>query len=216
MFEWYHQARKDQFEDLEGMNTLISEEEGTTMADWYEHDAELRARTDYDRTPLFATDPREKYLDKKWDMRFLRMARDSFMTWSKDPSTKIGAVAVDPSTRAVLAGGYNGFPRKILDLAERLEDRGQKYNHMIHAEMNVICNAALTGVSLRDSVLYVYGLPICVACCPVVIQVGFSHAVECYPADLSGKWSEEGEISLRMFREAGIGRRYYDPEEIDE
>ena len=31
---------------------------------------------------------------KKWDLRFLEMARNA-AGWSKDPSTKVGAIIVD-------------------------------------------------------------------------------------------------------------------------
>ena len=35
-------------------------------------------------------------------------------TWSKDPSTQVGTIAV--RNRTVIAQGYNGFPRNILGL----------------------------------------------------------------------------------------------------
>jgi len=50
----------------------------------------------------------------KWTKRFLDMAA-VVAEWSKDPSTKVGAVAVDPDSRAVLSTGYNGLPRGVED-----------------------------------------------------------------------------------------------------
>ena len=44
----------------------------------------------------------------KWDRRFLKIAREG-ATWSKDPSTQVGAVIVDPDQR-VVSLGYNGPP----------------------------------------------------------------------------------------------------------
>ena len=44
---------------------------------------------------------------KSWDQRFLYAAR-RFASWSKDPSTKVGAVAV--RDRRILVEGYNGLP----------------------------------------------------------------------------------------------------------
>jgi dCMP deaminase len=41
----------------------------------------------------------------KWDLRYLNLAKE-VSTWSKDPSSKIGAVAVG-SKGQVLAQGYN-------------------------------------------------------------------------------------------------------------
>src|SRR6056300_1257995 len=84
----------------------------------------------------------------KWDKRFMDMAQ-MISTWSKDPSSKIGAVAVNDEKR-ILATGYNGFPRGIADTEERLNNRDEKYPRIIHAEMNVLMNALYNGVSLKD------------------------------------------------------------------
>ena len=75
-----------------------------------------------------------------WDHKFIRLARE-VSTWSKDPSRQIGAVAVG-SKRQILAQGYNGFPRGILDTSERYADRPTKYQFIVHAELNCICNAS--------------------------------------------------------------------------
>ena len=44
---------------------------------------------------------------EEWDYRFLDMA-SLISTWSKDPSTKVGAVVVDDDRR-IVSLGYNGF-----------------------------------------------------------------------------------------------------------
>ena len=72
-------------------------------------------------------------LNDKWDIRFLDLAQN-ISTWSKDPSRKIGCVAVG-TNREILAQGYNGFPRGIADLPQRYEDRETKYQYVVHAEM---------------------------------------------------------------------------------
>ena len=46
----------------------------------------------------------------KWDHRYLLLAKE-VGSWSKDPSTQIGAVAVG-SKGQVLAQGYNGLPSR--------------------------------------------------------------------------------------------------------
>ena len=67
----------------------------------------------------------------KWDYRFIKLAKEiSF--WSKDPSTKVGAIAV--TNRRIIATGYNGFPKDIDDSDKRLNDREIKLSYMIHAE----------------------------------------------------------------------------------
>ena len=94
----------------------------------------------------------------KWDERFLKLA-EQISTWSKDPSRKIGAIAV--RDRKILATGYNGFPKGIEDSDDRYNNRELKYMYVVHAEMNCIYNAAEYGVSLKWSTLYIVGLPVC-------------------------------------------------------
>lgn len=107
-----------------------------------------------------------------WDEYFIRIAR-LVATRSKDPNTKMGAVIVGPG-REILSTGYNSFPRGADDnRTDRLE-RPEKYNWMVHAEANAICNAARTGQKLKGSSLYLLGLP-CVNCSLMIVQVGISN-----------------------------------------
>ena len=54
-------------------------------------------------------------MDRKWDFRFLELAW-VISQWSKDPSTKVGAVIADIFTHEILSTGYNGFPTATPDL----------------------------------------------------------------------------------------------------
>ena len=63
-------------------------------------------------------------LSNKWDKRFLEMAK-LVASWSKDPSTQVGAVAV--RNRTVIAQGYNGFPRGMDDDEWLYENKTMKY-----------------------------------------------------------------------------------------
>jgi dCMP deaminase len=67
---------------------------------------------------------------EKWDCRFLEMA-ELVGSWSKDPSTKVGAVIVDKDRR-IVSTGYNGFPQGIADRSELLNDREKKYKLIVH------------------------------------------------------------------------------------
>ena len=145
----------------------------------------------------------------KWDHRFMNMAQ-MISTWSKDPSSKIGAVAVNDEKR-ILATGYNGFPRGIEDSEERLNDREQKYPRIIHAEMNVLMNALYNGVSLRGATLYVYGLPVCSDCTKNVIQAGIKKVIVPYPIEAPKKWRDQWDNqSEPMLKEAGVQVGYID------
>ena len=139
-----------------------------------------------------------------WDKRYLELAK-MISTWSKDPSTKIGAVVVGDSGQ-VLAQGYNGFPRGMSDLDELYGDRELKYKRICHAEMNAIYNASRTGVSLYGSTIYVYGLPICHECAKAVIQVGISRVV--MQSMDTDRWGESCNLAQRFFREAGVEITY--------
>jgi dCMP deaminase len=137
----------------------------------------------------------------KWDIRYLNLAKE-VSTWSKDPSSKIGAVAIG-SKGQVLAQGYNGFPRGIDDSEKRMNVRETKYKYVVHAEMNVIYNATYNGVSLDGATLYVWGLPVCSDCAKGIIQVGIKRVVM-RDADYPEHWVESFNQTSLMFGEAGI------------
>ncbi len=65
-----------------------------------------------------------------WNKRFLDLA-EHVASWSKDPSTKVGAVVVDEKKR-VVSLGYNGFPRGVLDIDSRYNDRDTKHLFVAH------------------------------------------------------------------------------------
>tara|TARA_R100001377_G_scaffold33281_1_gene18176 strand:+ start:367 stop:834 length:468 start_codon:yes stop_codon:yes gene_type:complete len=138
-----------------------------------------------------------------WDIKYLGLA-EYISTWSKDPSTKIGAVAIGTKGQ-VLSQGYNGFPRGIIDSPERLNTREEKYKYVVHAEMNVIFNASLNGVSLYESTMYICGLPCCSDCAKGMIQAGISRVVM-KVEDLDGalRWEDSWNRSKNMFNETGI------------
>ena len=110
----------------------------------------------------------------KWNKRFMEMA---FLvaSWSKDTSTKTGAVVVGPD-REIRATGYNGLVRGVDDnKPERLE-RPTKYDFFEHAERNAIYNACLTGTSLKGCVMYATHAP-CTDCARAIIQAGIKTVI---------------------------------------
>lgn len=137
----------------------------------------------------------------EWDLRWLDMARQ-YALWSKDPSTKVGAIIVRDGRP--LSQGWNGLPRKIQDDWTRLNDRELKYAMTVHAEMNAILNAAYVGVSLKDSTLYVDGLPVCSDCAKGILQSGIARVVMRFPKEVSEKWRESFLRTLDWFDEAKL------------
>lgn len=148
--------------------------------------------------PLGETMIKNKF---QWHARYLKLA-DEVATWSKDPSSQIGAVAVGDKGQ-VLSQGYNGFPRGIKDTKKRLEIREEKYKFTVHAEMNCIYNATFNGTSLDGATLYVSGLPVCSECAKGVIQVGVVNVVM-WDKDYPENWMESFYNSRKLFDEAGV------------
>jgi len=137
---------------------------------------------------------------KKWDLRHLAIAQH-VSCWSKDPSTKVGAVIADKRGN-VVALGFNGFPENVQDAQHKLDDRPTKYEMTVHAEVNAVI---IAGRSAAGGTIYVHGAPICPRCAGVLIQAGIARAVAKTPRHNTGiKWDEDGLIALDMFAEAKI------------
>jgi len=140
-------------------------------------------------------------MSRKWDLRYIKMAQQ-VSSWSKDPSTQVGAVAVSDKGQ-VLCTGYNGFPRGIDDADYRYNNRELKYELIVHAEMNAIYNATYNGVSLDGATMYVSGLPCCNKCALGLIQTGIKRVVmQGNPDD--PRWADSWKMSMDLFNETNI------------
>ncbi len=131
-----------------------------------------------------------------WDGRFLAMAA-LVATWSKDPSTQVGAVIT--RGKFVVSLGFNGHPAGIEDSAKRLEDRETKYRTIIHAELNAILSARQP---LEGCTLYVVPFMPCSACGAVIVQSGIKRVVTL--ENDNERWAESFEITRSIFAEAGV------------
>jgi dCMP deaminase len=137
-----------------------------------------------------------------WNRRFLELA--SFISnWSKDPSTKVGAVIVD-CNRRIISTGYNGFPIGVSDDHERLENRDFKYKAILHAEENAIMFAKK---DLSRCSLYVSSLPPCSHCASLIIQSGIKN-VYTWEQEIPERWQESINITKTMFKESGVSLNY--------
>lgn len=139
----------------------------------------------------------------KWDKRFMDLAIE-ISKWSKDPSTKVGAIIVD-NHRRIISTGYNGFPSGIDDTDERYYNRELKYGLVIHAELNALLNALRNGVAVKDGILYVYPLPVCQECAKAIIQSGIKEVRLFDGPELGNeRWLNSWKKSSAMFIEAGV------------
>lgn len=139
----------------------------------------------------------------KWDFRFLELAK-LVSKWSKDPSTKVGAVIVDP-LRRIVSLGYNGFARGVEDSEERYNNREEKYKLVVHAERNAIIFATR---SLQGCTIYTYPFMPCAPCAGMIIQSGIGRVVA--PKDANPRWQEDFKLTRKMFEEAGLVLEEYE------
>ncbi len=114
----------------------------------------------------------------------------------------IGVVAV--RDKHILTTGYNGAPSGFKDCLElgclRNEmnipsGERQEICRGIHAEQNVIIQAALHGVSLEESIIYCTHTP-CVLCAKMLVNAKIRRFVS------FGKYNDDAFTAL--FQEAGI------------
>ena len=134
----------------------------------------------------------------KWDKRFLELAK-LVSTWSKDPSTGIGAVITNNKNR-IISLGFNGYPHGIKD--EGLENREEKLYRIIHAEQNAL---AFAFRSVEGCTLYCTHCP-CSQCASMIIQREIKKVV--FPKKIeqvfTERWQHQINISLELFKESGI------------
>lgn len=124
----------------------------------------------------------------------------------------IGAVAV--RDRHVLATGYNGAPAGLKDclelgcLRDELRIASGTQNELcraIHAEQNVIIQAALHGVSLEGATIYCTHSP-CVLCSKMLVNAKINRFVTFVPYD-PAKYDANLNMMLfggMLFEQAGI------------
>lgn len=143
-----------------------------------------------------------------WDEYFMRHVYMA-ASMSKDPMTKIGAVLVRGKT--IISEGYNGFPRGIVDLQSRYEDRPLKRLMTEHGEVNSILNCARNGIKTLGTTMYTQGVP-CGNCAGKIIQAGISEIVihEDWPNLVhSEEWTISIQRSFSMLQEARVTIRNF-------
>jgi len=137
---------------------------------------------------------------QSWNDYFMSIA-DSVASRSTCLRRKVGAVAV--LDKRIIGTGYNGAPSGLRHCKEvgclRQElgiPSGQRHEicRAVHAEQNVIIEAARFGISLQGAYLYCTAQP-CLICAKMLINCGIKYVFyrEAY----------NDPITAEMFREAG-------------
>jgi len=132
-------------------------------------------------------------------------------SWSKDPSTQVGAVITERNR--IVSLGFNGYPQGIIDSASS-DNREVKLLKTLHAEENALLYAKrdLTGCEI-----WVTHFP-CPNCAAKIIQTGIK-AVHC-PAqseDFLSRWGDKIRLSEEMFEQSGVNVEWLrlDPDETN-
>ncbi|CCZ22164.1 deoxycytidylate deaminase [Acetobacter sp. CAG:977] len=134
----------------------------------------------------------------KWQKRFFDLAK-LVATWSKDPSSQVGAVIVDDKKR-IVSVGFNGLPIGVKDTEERLNTREIKYELIVHAEANAILTAPK---SVAGCTIYVHPYLPCSRCAGAIIQSGIKKVVvEDRP--IPERWLNNFMLAKSILEEAGV------------
>jgi dCMP deaminase len=148
--------------------------------------------------------------DKKWIGRLLKMAKD-ISAWSKDDSTKVGAVITTHEGKPV-SWGFNGMPMGIDDTIPARHIRPYKYKWMCHAERNAM-DLAPNG-DLSGCVMFVTFSP-CTTCAQSIIQRKIKTLVvdSNFTADkMPDRWKEDMITAVEMLTEAGVNIIHGEPD----
>lgn len=141
-------------------------------------------------------------------IKYYKLTHEMAKIFSKDPSTKVGAMFIYPGTMQILSMGYNGMPRGFDETKPERWERPLKYQLVEHAERNAIYNAAQAGTPLRDSICVASMCP-CADCARGIIQCGCKMVItcdiDCYDdPELVARWKPGWDASLEMLNEVGI------------
>ena len=135
-----------------------------------------------------------------WDRRFIELA-NLVGSWSKDPSTKCGAVIVDNQHR-VISVGFNGFPSKFPDDPKLWNDRETKLNLVLHAEENAIL---FSKQDLSGCTIYTIPMPPCSRCASKIAQAGIIRVVAPRPnVEQARRWNDSFLLAQTIYKELDI------------
>lgn len=136
-----------------------------------------------------------------WDQYFIKFA---YLASERTTCIrrKVGAILVKDNH--IIATGYNGAPRGIPHCTKETcireqnnipSGKCQELCRGLHAEQNLLIQAARTGIIVKDSSLYCTTFP-CSTCAKMIINSGIIHV-----------FYNEGyldDMATEMFKQAGI------------
>jgi dCMP deaminase len=153
----------------------------------------------------------KKIIRPTWDEYFMKAA---YLVAERSTCLRRSVGAVLVKDKQILATGYNGAPTGIEHceevgcLREKLGvPSGERHEicRGLHAEQNVILQAARHGVSVKTSTLYITNAP-CSICAKMIINAGINEVVisDHYPDKMAIGFLKEAKIKLRKI---SIGKK---------
>lgn len=144
------------------------------------------------------------FIRPDWDTYFLEIA-DLVSKRSTCIRRQVGALIV--RDKRILATGYNGAPsgaehcQSVGCLREKLKiPSGERHElcRGLHAEQNVLLQAALHGVSVKGGALYCTNQP-CAICAKMLINAGINEIVvsDGYPDKFAMEFLDAAGIHVR-------------------
>lgn len=146
--------------------------------------------------------------------KYFQLAKHFADNFSKDTSTKVGAIFLAPESHQILSMGYNGMPRGFNETIPVRWERPQKYLYVEHAERNAIYNACRHGTPLENSIAVVTMFP-CSDCMRALIQSGVKKIVTVSPNLSCDRWGSHFQASLEMCKECGVDLTFIDETQTD-
>ena len=142
-----------------------------------------------------------------WDEYFMKAA---FLVCERSSCMRRNVGAILVKDKQILATGYNGAPKniehcdKVGCLREKLNiPSGERHEicRGLHAEQNVILQAAYHGVSTKDSILYITNAP-CSICAKMIINAGIKEVIVSYeyPDKMALEFLKEAKIKVRKIK----------------
>jgi dCMP deaminase len=143
-----------------------------------------------------------------WDEYFMKITR-VVAERSTCMRRRVGAILV--REKHILATGYNGAPRGLRHCSEVgcLRERkgvpsGERHElcRGLHAEMNVLLQAALHGIPIAGSTLYSTTYP-CSLCAKMLINGEIVRIVAAgdYPDEMAKQMLKEARIKVHLMKE---------------
>lgn len=128
--------------------------------------------------------------------------------FSKDKSTKVGAMFLNSEDFTQLTTGYNGMPRGIDESIAVRHTRPLKYSFFEHAERNALFNMARP--YLKDAIVATTST-LSIGCVRAVISVGAKELwVPLQSAVATAEWA----LGVALLSEAGVRVFDYDPSTV--